>query len=121
MSNHTEFVDKHGRNEIFPGSDSTIYRLSNRLDDPFPAGQLIGGKRYWRVADILEWLDRQDKKLAPVDMDCKAAGDEPDAQAHDSPRPEEPGTHSRRAKRRQLRAGGQRAGQSPPGQEAAAP
>ena len=53
------WVDKKHRREIFPPSSATIYRLMGREADPFPQGKLIGGKRYWLVADILDWVSRQ--------------------------------------------------------------
>ncbi len=59
MIDEVSWVDKHGRRKLFPPSDRTIDRLTKRPTDPFPAGTLIGGKRYWQVADILAWVARQ--------------------------------------------------------------
>ena len=59
MSNPIQYVDKHGLREVFPASDSTRYRLTKRPVDPFPEGQIIGGKRYFRLDLVLAWLDRQ--------------------------------------------------------------
>ncbi len=59
MIDEVAWVDKHGRRKLFPPSDRTIDRLTKRPTDPFPAGTLIGGKRYWQVADILAWVARQ--------------------------------------------------------------
>ncbi len=59
MSDEVRYVDKHGLKAIFPASPSTVYRLRRRAVDPFPAGQIIGGKKYDRVDKILDWLARQ--------------------------------------------------------------
>ena len=59
------YADKHGVKEVFPASDSTRHRLMNRPVDPFPAGQLMGGKRYWRIDLVLAWLARQDADHEP--------------------------------------------------------
>ena len=53
------WVDKKRLREIWPASSATNYRLMGREVDPFPRGKLIGGKRYWLVADILGWVSRQ--------------------------------------------------------------
>ena len=53
------YLDKHGVREIYPPSDSTIARQMQQVEDPFPAGAIIGGKRYWRKGDVLDWLARQ--------------------------------------------------------------
>ncbi len=75
------YVDKHGRYEIIPFSDSKVHRVTKRPDDPFPAGQLMGGKRYWKIADIKAWLARQDAEPAPTDTDCEATDHEPSVTA----------------------------------------
>ena len=67
MSSEIHYVDKHGLKAIFPTSPSTIYRLRHRPVDPFPEGQMIGGKRYDRVDKILDWLARQGAGPKPED------------------------------------------------------
>ena len=59
MSDEPSYLDKHKLREIFPASDSTVFRLTKRDIDPFPPGQIIGGKRYRRRDQVLEWLARQ--------------------------------------------------------------
>ena len=65
MNTDQVYLDKHGVREIFPVSDATIWRLSKRPFDPFPAGKKIGGKRYRTRAETLDWLARQDTDQAP--------------------------------------------------------
>ena len=67
MSDQTQYLDKHGLKAIFPASPSTVYRLRHRAVDPFPEGQLIGGKRYDRIDKVLDWLARQDAGPKPED------------------------------------------------------
>ena len=67
MSSEIHYVDKHGLKAIFPTSTSTIYRLRHRPVDPFPEGQMIGGKRYDRVDKVLDWLARQGAGPKPED------------------------------------------------------
>ena len=67
MSDQTQYLDKHGLKAIFPASPSTVYRLRHRAVDPFPEGQLIGGKRYDRIDKVLDWLTRQDAGPKPED------------------------------------------------------
>ena len=67
MLSEIQYVDKHGLKAIFPPSSSTVYRLRHRAVDPFPAGQIIGGKRYDRVDKVLDWLARQDAGPKPED------------------------------------------------------
>ena len=38
-------------------SEMTIYRWLNRADLKFPKPVYIGRRRYWREAEIIEWLD----------------------------------------------------------------
>lgn len=52
-------LDKHGIRKIYPASDSTRIRQIAQEEDPFPAGTIIGGKRYWRESDVQDWLARQ--------------------------------------------------------------
>ena len=59
MPTDPRYVDKHGIRQIWPGSDSTRHRLMKRPVDPFPEGQIIGGKRYFRLDLVLAWLERQ--------------------------------------------------------------
>ena len=59
MSDQTQYLDKHGLKAIFPASSSTVYRLRCRAVDPFPEGQIIGGKRYFRLDLVLSWCARQ--------------------------------------------------------------
>ncbi len=65
MSDEVRYVDKHGLKGIFPASSSTVYRLRRRAVDPFPKGQIIGGKQYDRVDIVLDWLARQGAGLKP--------------------------------------------------------
>ena len=67
MSDEARYVDKHGRKKVFPASDSTVYRLRHRAVDPFPEGQIIGGKRYDRLDLVLAWLARQGAGPKPED------------------------------------------------------
>ncbi len=67
MSDEVRYVDKHGLKAIFPASSSTVYRLRHRAVDPFPAGQIIGGKKYDRVDKVLDWLARQTAGPKPED------------------------------------------------------
>ncbi|MCH8998782.1 MAG: hypothetical protein IID48_11080 [Proteobacteria bacterium] len=60
----TSYVNKHGLQEIFPASHMTVYRLRRRPVDPFPAGQIIGGSRYWQIGLVKEWLARQGAEAA---------------------------------------------------------
>ena len=80
MSTQPVWVDKHGRRTIVPFSDSTVRRLNERETDPFPSARRIAGKNYWRVSEILEWMDRQGEKAAPADTEAEAASDEPAAE-----------------------------------------
>ncbi len=67
MSDQTQYLDKHGLKAIFPASPSTVYRLRRRAVDPFPEGQIIGGKRYDRRDWVLDWLARQTAGPKPED------------------------------------------------------
>ena len=67
MSDQIRFLDKHGLKAIFPASPSTVYRLRHRAVDPFPEGQIIGGKRYDRLDLVLAWLARQGAGPKPED------------------------------------------------------
>ena len=69
------YVDKHGLKKVFPASSRTVYRLQSREDDPFPRGQLIGGKRYWRLDLVGDWLTRQDTSQDPENEAALAAAD----------------------------------------------
>ena len=43
-------------------SDATRHRASQREHDPFPAGRLIMGKRFWDLqpdGEVMQWLERQ--------------------------------------------------------------
>ena len=66
-----QYHDKHGVRTIWPGSDSTRERFMRREEDPFPAGFLMGGKRYWRRDHVTDWLARQEQKA----LESAAAGD----------------------------------------------
>ena len=59
MPTDPRYVDKHGLAAIFPVSPSTMYRLRRRPVDPFPEGQIIGGKRFDRLDLVFPWLARQ--------------------------------------------------------------
>ena len=67
MSDDVRYIDKHGLKAIFPASSSTVYRLRRRAVDPFPIGQIIGGKQYDRVDKVLDWLGRQGAGPKPED------------------------------------------------------
>jgi predicted DNA-binding transcriptional regulator AlpA len=54
-----KYLDKRGVLKIYPSSGSTLDRQMRQEEDPFPAGAIIGGKRYWREGDVLDWLERQ--------------------------------------------------------------
>ena len=71
-------VDKHGRKGLYPASDSTVDRQMKQEKNPFPAGAIIGGKRYWRRRDILDWLARQ------FGDDAENGGHEPPATRGDA-------------------------------------
>ncbi len=70
MSDEARYVDKHGLKVIFPVSPSTIYRLRRRPVDPFPEGQIIGGKRFDRLDLVFPWLARQGAGPKPEDEDA---------------------------------------------------
>ena len=70
MSDEARYVDKHGLKKVFPTSPSTVYRLRRRAIDPFPEGQIIGGKRYFRLDLVLAWLERQDAGPKPEAEDA---------------------------------------------------
>lgn len=40
-------------------SDMTIWRWQKSAELGFPHPIKIQGRRYWREADVLDWLDRQ--------------------------------------------------------------
>lgn len=65
-----QYIDKHGLHDIWPASDRTVYRQQERKTDPFPAAQLIGGKRYWKRGEVLKWLARQNN---PISKNMRAA------------------------------------------------
>ena len=68
MSNVPRYVDKAvPKKNVFPASGSTRYRLMKRPVDPFPGGQIIGGKRYFRLDLVLAWLERQGAGPKPED------------------------------------------------------
>ncbi len=67
MSDESRYIDKNGLKAILPASPSTVYRLRRRANDPFPEGQIIGGKRYFRLDLVLAWLERQDARPKPED------------------------------------------------------
>ena len=52
-------LDRRGVQKIIPFSENTLTRRMKQEEDPFPPGTLIGGKRYWREDDVIEWLARQ--------------------------------------------------------------
>ncbi len=60
MPSVPQYVDGRGlENDIIQNSKTTRWRWMQRTDDPFPPGILIGGKRYWKVSDVLAWIARQ--------------------------------------------------------------
>lgn len=69
----TRYVDSQGRRKIYPASTSKCYREMKREIDPFPAGKMIGGKRYWIVQEVLDWLARQDDPAPSVAVSREAA------------------------------------------------
>ena len=61
MQHVPEYVDGGIlKEEIYPASRTTRWRQMQREDDPFPAGFLIGGKRFWKTSKVLDWLARQE-------------------------------------------------------------
>ena len=91
------------RKDILKGSSrTTVWRLTQREIDPFPAGFLIGGKRFWKTSKVLEWLARQESATsdpeaeattAPVEIE-PAAPEVADARLRTSPA--DPGPAGRR-------------------------
>lgn len=69
----TRYVDSQGVHGIYPASASKRYREMKRAVDPFPPGKMIGGKRYWLVEQVLDWLARQDDPPLTVAVSRKAA------------------------------------------------
>ena len=59
MTDDVRYVDFQGLLEIWPSSKPTVHRAMKREVDPFPPGQMIGGKRFWVVQVVLDWLARQ--------------------------------------------------------------
>ena len=45
-------------------SDMTIWRWLNDPAMDFPKPVYIGNRRYWREAEIIEWLDAQNERGA---------------------------------------------------------
>ena len=68
MGDEIRYIDFRGlfevwpssKPEVWPSSKPTVHRAMKRDEDPFPPGKIIGGKRYWLLADVLAWLARQD-------------------------------------------------------------
>ena len=48
-------------------SDMTLWRWLNDPEKDFPRPAMIGKRRYWREAEILEWLDAQADKLTEIE------------------------------------------------------
>ncbi len=60
MGDEIRYLDFRGLFKVWPSSKPTVHRAMKRETDPFPPGKIIGGKRFWLLADVLAWLARQD-------------------------------------------------------------
>lgn len=45
-------------------SDMTLWRWLNNPEIDFPRPIYIGKRRYWKEAEVIEWLDRQADTVA---------------------------------------------------------
>ncbi len=54
-------------------SDMSLYRWLNTPSLNFPKPIYITGRRYWREADVVEWLEAQERDESPARLREEAA------------------------------------------------
>ena len=50
--------------EIYPASETTIWRKQNDPNSGFPKPIYIGRIRYWKKSEVIAWLDAQPEVAA---------------------------------------------------------
>ncbi|SHJ19719.1 transcriptional regulator, AlpA family [Shimia gijangensis] len=64
MNSHKRITAKTVRQICGDVSDMWIWRRLNEPESGFPKPVYIGRRRFWREAEILEWLDGQSAQVA---------------------------------------------------------